>query len=85
MYPYSSSGYSVYTSNSNPFSLRTATRMCQSTGGVTSNSSNNGSNKRSKAGEITNYYTEYISPDFSEPSDNYKSSSNNWNHGKKII
>ncbi len=67
----------------NPFSLKSATQMCQSYGkGVTYGSGNNDSKQRYSAHEIMNYSGEPASPNFTAPSKSYQSSSNNWNHGK---
>lgn len=63
----------------NPFNPRTATRMCQSTGGIVHNSGNN-LKQQPKAQSIIKYSGD--NQDFQAPSGNYQSSSNNWNHGK---
>ena len=82
MYSYSSSP-SYSSSFGNPFSLKSATQMCQSSGkGVTCGSGNNSSRQRYTAQEIVSYAGEPASPNFTAPSKSYQSSSNNWNHGK---
>lgn len=66
----------------NPFNPRTATQMCQSIYGHNSGNNRSRSNQP-KAREIVKYSENGSSENFSAPSGNYQSSSNNWNHGKQ--